>query len=159
MGIFLSENRDHYSWVACKASSSSLVSTDALVEWILCFSAGKCWCLEWKAAPKQLRAVPCTCPAGKCSPKLHFKVTSCLHGWGLWSDEVQSSLGSGFTEPLLPFPPALWSSGDLLVGGFEKWNSTGGGIAAGSSFVIISWYKENSAQGKQCSRKTLEINK
>lgn len=46
----------------------------------------------------------------------------------------------------------LWNYAFMLfmlsVGGFEKWNSTGAGIATGSPFVIISWYKEKSVQAK-----------
>lgn len=61
MGIFHSENRDHYSWVTCRAQLQQpgeqwcFGEVDSLLSWRL---AGKCWCLEWKAAIKQLSAVP-----------------------------------------------------------------------------------------------------
>lgn len=100
---------------------------------------------------------------------LHSKVTEEAGSVGRWGAELPDApalLCSGFRhsraghwQPCFPFSlPSAACCGcvDLFVrsaGGFEKWNSTGGGIATGSPFIIISWYKENSVQAKHLKNK------
>lgn len=100
---------------------------------------------------------------------LHSKVTEEAGSVGRWGAELPDApalLSSGFRhsraghwQPCFPFSlPSAACCGcvDLFVrsaGGFEKWNSTGGGIATGSPFIIISWYKENSVQAKHLKNK------
>lgn len=162
MGIFHGEKRDHYFWVTGKAQLQepgehwSFDEGDSLLFWRL---AEQCWCLEWKSAIKQLSAVPHTCPAWKCSTKAAFQGQFLHEQSGSVLDEGRAPWCSctprfwfqaqqGCSQPaLLPFLPPLscWSWVDLfllLVGGFEKWNSTGGGIATGNPFIIISWCKK-----------------
>lgn len=162
VGIFHGEKRDHYSWVTGKAQLQepgehwSFDEGDSLLFWRL---AEQCWCLEWKSAIKQLSAVPHTCPAWKCSAKAAFQGQFLPEQPGSVLDEGRAPWCSctprfwfqaqqGCSQPaLLPFLPPLscWSWVDLfllLVGGFEKWNSTGGGIATGNPFIIISWCKK-----------------
>lgn len=162
MGIFHGEKRDHYSWVTGKTQLQepgehwSFDEGDSLLFWRL---AEQCWCLEWKSAIKQLSAVPHTCPAWKCSTKAAFQGQFLHEQSGSVLDEGRAPWCSctprfwfqaqqGCSQPaLLPFlpPRSCWSWVDLfllLVGGFEKWNSTGGGIATGNPFIIISWCKK-----------------
>lgn len=125
MGIFHSENRDHYSWVTCKAQLQQPGEHfDALVKWILCFSEGlqgnadvwneklpsKSWVLSH--IPALLRNVQLSCISRSL---VAWLVWVC--GWmrcrAPWCSWVLVSVTAGLHKgkaallPFLPFIPQL----------------------------------------------------
>lgn len=125
-----------------KPSSSSLVSTDALVKWILCFSEGLQGNSEvWSEKLSSNSWVLSHIPALLRNVQLSCISRSAL-AWIVWV--------CGWTR--CRAPSCSCSSGfSLFV--FEEWNSTGGGIATGSPFIIISWHRENCVQAKHLGKK------